>query len=90
MADPTSRIKIGARLVLTRKALDYTQATMAGLMGIDGQTLGACNATEPFTAALAVVRVLPEIEPLFYGVGITSGPQRLVEVAMPRPGQLVP
>jgi DNA-binding XRE family transcriptional regulator len=26
-------------LVLTRKALDYTQTAMAGLMGIDGQTL---------------------------------------------------
>ena len=44
MADPISRTKIGARLVLTRKALDYTQATMAGLMRIDGQTLGAYEA----------------------------------------------
>ena len=44
MPNPNSRTEIGARLVLTRKALDYTQATMAGLMGIDGQTLAACEA----------------------------------------------
>ena len=36
MPNPNSRTEIGARLVLTRKALDYTQATMAGLMGVDG------------------------------------------------------
>ena len=44
MPNPNSRTEIGARLVLTRKALDYTQATMAGLMGIDGQTLAAYEA----------------------------------------------
>ena len=31
-------------MVLTRTALDYTQATMAGLMGVDGQTLAAYEA----------------------------------------------
>lgn len=30
--------------MLTLKALDYTQATMAGLMGVDGQTLAAYEA----------------------------------------------
>jgi transcriptional regulator with XRE-family HTH domain len=44
MPNPNSRTEIGARLVLTRKALDYTQATMAGLMGVDGQTLAAYEA----------------------------------------------
>ena len=39
-AEFTSGTEIGARLVLTRTALDYTQATMAGLMGVDGQTFG--------------------------------------------------
>ena len=43
-ANPNSRTEIGTRLVLTRKALDYTQATMAGLMGVDGQTLAAYEA----------------------------------------------
>jgi DNA-binding XRE family transcriptional regulator len=37
--DPTSSAEIGARLMLTRKALGYTQATMARLIGVDGQTL---------------------------------------------------
>jgi transcriptional regulator with XRE-family HTH domain len=37
--DPTSSAEIGARLVLTRKALGYTQARMARLIGVDGQTL---------------------------------------------------
>ena len=44
MPNPNSRTEIGARLVLTRTALDYTQATMAGLMGVDGQTLAAYEA----------------------------------------------
>ena len=44
MPNPNSRTEIGARLVLTRKALDYTQTAMAGLMGIDGQTLAAYEA----------------------------------------------
>ena len=43
-SDPTSRTEIGARLVLTRKALNYTQARMAGLMGAAGQTLAAYEA----------------------------------------------
>ena len=44
MPNPNSRTEIGTRLVLTRKALDYTQTAMAGLMGIDGQTLAAYEA----------------------------------------------
>ena len=44
MPNPNSRTEIGARLVLTRKVLNYTQATMAGLMGVDGQTLAAYEA----------------------------------------------
>jgi DNA-binding XRE family transcriptional regulator len=44
MPNSNSRTEIGARLVLTRIALDYTQATMAGLMGVDGQTLAAYEA----------------------------------------------
>ena len=44
MPNPNSRTEIGARLVLTRKALDYMQTAMAGLMGIDGQTLAAYEA----------------------------------------------
>ena len=43
-AKPKLRTEIGARLVRTRKVLNYTQATMAGLMGVDGQTLGAYEA----------------------------------------------
>jgi transcriptional regulator with XRE-family HTH domain len=37
--DPTSSAEIGVRLVLTRKALGYAQATMTRLIGVDGQTL---------------------------------------------------
>jgi hypothetical protein len=37
MPDPTSLPEIGARLVLTRKALGYTQAMMDGLIGPDVQ-----------------------------------------------------
>src|SRR4051812_48532928 len=44
MPNPNSRTEIGARLVRTRKALDYTQTAMAGLMGVDGQTLAAYEA----------------------------------------------
>ena len=44
MPNPNSRTEIGTRLVLTRKALDYTQTAMAELMGIDGQTLAAYEA----------------------------------------------
>jgi hypothetical protein len=48
---------------------------------IEGRVIFHVNATKPFTAALAVVRVLPEIEPFFHGVGITIiGPQSFYRV----------
>ena len=64
MPNPNSRTEIGARLVLTRKALDYTQATMAGLMGVDGQTLAAYEAGRRRIPMKQALRLCPYGVPL--------------------------
>jgi transcriptional regulator with XRE-family HTH domain len=64
MPNPNSRTEIGARLVLTRKALNYTQATLAGLMGVDGQTLAAYEAGRRRIPTTQALKLCPHGIPL--------------------------
>ena len=66
MPNPNSRTEIGTRLVLTRKALDYTQTAMAGLMGIDGQTLAAYEAGRRRIPMKHALKLCPYGIPLYW------------------------